>query len=614
MREQDLLHKNLDAARRRPELAALCALADEPSCLSDIRIVQENDAIRHERNTPDGWVRYGQSGQAAADSPKLIEMFQDAWPGRNGLCVLFGIGLGQVGAMHAHPEIARRCKENNVGLLILEEDPLVLYAACHMMDLSQMFASQRVFWSLESDLRGGWDIARAAHKLDMAPGMGFAYGRPVATQQEHEDRNRIAERIRADGQTRLNALSDAVAALPAESRKRPYDCLDHIQVTLSRDDRAVTFIALGLLEALEAAGHRTTVSWIGSDIYCPLPVGLAHVLPARPDAVLVMNDVPDAVLAQIAEKYHRPRIAWFVDNPRSYLHRGKPSRFGEHDFVVLWDRHHETVLRERGAEWVGHMPYAADRQAQARAQERFRCAVSFVGQVYDRSKSRAFFDDQAWSYLQALAEASMQDPLAAFETLVERVPPPAGMDLEGLCSKVNLPYLVYCEGNARKRLEHLRPLAPLGLHLYGPETWLQFLEDGDSLRDAWKGPIDHHAEFPSLIKSSDINLNIHSLQAITSLNMRDYDVPLQGGFLLTDRVDGAEHSFIPDKEMVFYRGARELCERVEHYLKHPEERAEIVERGRARVLADHTYSARWSGFSPSLYEEIRRRGSEQGRM
>ena len=494
--------------------------------------------------------------------------------------VLFGMGMGAVGAVQAHPDFQIQRQDQNVGLVIFEDDPLALLASCHMLDLSGLFESQRVFWILGDDHLNGWEELCKTEPLTWARSIGFSYGRPVATQQEHDKRMHTAEAVKQDLQDGATELHQDINRLTSRCHEQPYDRLTNVFVTLSRDDRAVTFIALGLLQAMEEAGYSTKVAWVGKDVYTPLQPGLTYVARDCPDLVLVMNNLPAEMLTpQIDLLYQRPRLVWFVDNPRSYLHVGKTSQLGPHDYVALWDAHHEAALKERGAEWIGIMPYAADRQAPAEPEDHFRCPISFVGQVYNRAKSRGFFDDMAWSYIQALAQASVCDPLASYESLVERVPPPAQLDLLGLEKRFNIPYIIYSEGNALKRLEHLRPLAKLGLHLYGPDTWLQFFDERDPLQECWKGPINHHMEFPALIRSCQINLNIHSLQAITSLNMRDYDVPLQGGFLLTDWVEGADLSFIPDREMVFYRGAQDLLEKAAHYLEHAEQRMEIAQRG-----------------------------------
>ena len=74
--------------------------------------------------------------------------------------------------------------------------------------------------------------------------------------------------------------------------------------------------------------------------------------------------------------------------------------------------------------------------------------------------------------------------------------------------------------------------------------------------------------------------------------MRDYDVPLQDGFLLTDWVIGADRWFEPEREMMFYRSMEDLHTRIDEFLAHPEKREPIIAAGKKRVLAEHTYDRR----------------------
>jgi spore maturation protein CgeB len=102
-------------------------------------------------------------------------------------------------------------------------------------------------------------------------------------------------------------------------------------------------------------------------------------------------------------------------------------------------------------------------------------------------------------------------------------------------------------------------------------------------------------------------LNIHSLHALNSLNQRDFNCPLLGGFLLTDWVDGADAFFEPDREMAFYYDLDDLEEKIRFYLDHPEARNEIIQRGRERVLREHIYAKRVPRVLDILKKRIRER-------
>jgi spore maturation protein CgeB len=76
------------------------------------------------------------------------------------------------------------------------------------------------------------------------------------------------------------------------------------------------------------------------------------------------------------------------------------------------------------------------------------------------------------------------------------------------------------------------------------------------------------------------------------LNLRAFEIPAAGGFELVDEVPGLEEHFEPGSEMIAYKSPEHFRELADYYLTHPSERAAIIQRGRARVMRDHTYLQR----------------------
>jgi spore maturation protein CgeB len=105
-------------------------------------------------------------------------------------------------------------------------------------------------------------------------------------------------------------------------------------------------------------------------------------------------------------------------------------------------------------------------------------------------------------------------------------------------------------------------------------------------------------------RNAIITLNIHSLQTYTCLNVRDFDVPASGGFLLSDWLPRVDDFFVPgfsddldrlqekEIEIFLYRNPTELRRVVSYFLENPEARHPIIERARQRVIEYHTYSNR----------------------
>ena len=138
----------------------------------------------------------------------------------------------------------------------------------------------------------------------------------------------------------------------------------------------------------------------------------------------------------------------------------------------------------------------------------------------------------------------------------------------------------------------LQQLAKSGLRVYGNEDWAK-LTKGTPLSKCFTGKTVAHEDLPRLFRNSRINVNMHHLQSTTSLNLRVFDVPAAGGFLLTDYMPGLEEMFEIDREIVVYRSRQELKDKVDYYLSNPKKREEIARRGRERVMRDHTFRNRW---------------------
>ncbi len=95
-----------------------------------------------------------------------------------------------------------------------------------------------------------------------------------------------------------------------------------------------------------------------------------------------------------------------------------------------------------------------------------------------------------------------------------------------------------------------------------------------------------------LYKSSKIVLNIHSPDAKYGVNTRTFDIPACGAFELTDYKSEMDRLFKPGEEIVYYKNLDELKHLVKFYIENPEKRRSIIEKGRAKVLENHTWRNR----------------------
>lgn len=104
-------------------------------------------------------------------------------------------------------------------------------------------------------------------------------------------------------------------------------------------------------------------------------------------------------------------------------------------------------------------------------------------------------------------------------------------------------------------------------------------------------------EIPRIINRSILSLNFANTPGYrqtgpNQIKARTFEVPGSGGLLLTESAPGLENFYVPDKEVLVFRGVADLIGKIQHFLMHPEERDQIANAGYQRTVKDHTYEAR----------------------
>lgn len=105
-------------------------------------------------------------------------------------------------------------------------------------------------------------------------------------------------------------------------------------------------------------------------------------------------------------------------------------------------------------------------------------------------------------------------------------------------------------------------------------------------------------EVVRIFNATTINVNLHSSVRPGVLvgdgdfvNPRTFELAACGAFQLVDRRGLLPELFAED-ELALFSDMPELLQGIAYYLAHPEVRSEVTARGRARVLAEHTYAHR----------------------
>ncbi len=91
-----------------------------------------------------------------------------------------------------------------------------------------------------------------------------------------------------------------------------------------------------------------------------------------------------------------------------------------------------------------------------------------------------------------------------------------------------------------------------------------------------------------------------SLPVVQHLHLREFEAPMCGALYCTGYCDELTELFEPDKEVLTYRNAFELLDKVRFYLDHPDLGEKIREAGHQRALKDHTYHQRFKQLFQSI--------------
>lgn len=108
-------------------------------------------------------------------------------------------------------------------------------------------------------------------------------------------------------------------------------------------------------------------------------------------------------------------------------------------------------------------------------------------------------------------------------------------------------------------------------------------------------------EMVQMYSRSKINLGFSSCgethsgdERILQVRLRDFEVPMSGGFYMVEYMEELEEFFEIGKEIVCYADASDLADKIKYYLSHEGEREQIRKAGHARCLRDHSWQTRLS--------------------
>jgi len=113
-------------------------------------------------------------------------------------------------------------------------------------------------------------------------------------------------------------------------------------------------------------------------------------------------------------------------------------------------------------------------------------------------------------------------------------------------------------------------------------------------------------EYVPLYQRAKIGINVHNRGEYTVGGYRLFDLPGNGVMQISDGGEYLDRFFKEDEEIVGYRNADELIDKIRYYLSHDAERKRVALNGYRRVIEDHRFSSRMKQMGDLVKQGIQR--------
>ena len=124
--------------------------------------------------------------------------------------------------------------------------------------------------------------------------------------------------------------------------------------------------------------------------------------------------------------------------------------------------------------------------------------------------------------------------------------------------------------------------------------------EADTLSASIVGGTLSDLEMIQMYSRSKINLGFsfcgntyETTERILQVRLRDFEVPMSGGFYIVKYMEELEEFFVIGKEIVCYHDEVDLVDKIKYYLAHEGERERIRRAGYQRAVRDHSWHKRF---------------------
>ncbi len=555
---------------------------DNPSNLPDdkrVRIIQNQSGERNLQVLGEGgkWITFYSTRDIERE---LILFSKNLNIPDDKIIVLMGLGLGY--------HLKEILKKTDQTVIVVEKDEEVVKAALTIDGMQEILNAPNVFLvtggSLDDSLReisriqlqfGLRDIFLVKHPPSIRAFPSFY--RPVMDRLEMAMKAKIGNKLRYEKfkRERLNILLINSQYLLMGELVNGIRGLGHELRTLIID-REAEIIQHDFAEKL-----------------------LKILIEFKPDFLLTVNHLGfdrEGIVTDLLTALKIPFASWYVDSPMLII-KHYERNLSPYCAIFLWDEDYIQDIRALGFDKVHYLPLATDPNVFRPIEPTknpllsHRNEVSFVGNSMVRKirkrLQRLGLSNEHKPFVEELGKAYARSSVRNVGDILELEQYKRHYLVQRMQNgkRVDFETLIMWEATQTYRLKYVQMLESFNPVIRGDDGWHAVLNG--TFRT---GPeLSYYDELNYFYNVSEISFNITSTQMRNSVNQRVFDVPASGGFLLTDYKQQLEGLMKIGEEIACYRDKEEIPELIRFYLKHERQRKNIVEQGRKRVLAEHTY-------------------------
>lgn len=150
--------------------------------------------------------------------------------------------------------------------------------------------------------------------------------------------------------------------------------------------------------------------------------------------------------------------------------------------------------------------------------------------------------------------------------------------------------VVFVGSWTQRRQDIMEELTDYSISIYGPK-WVRKNILNSKIRKMVKGKGIWGEDLVKLYNGSKIALNISQWDTsnLSGLNLRVFDIPACGTFLITEDSCSIREYFKPGEEIETFKEVGELKDKLSYYIKNDKERERIASNGYKKVLSFGTY-------------------------